>query len=343
MRRIHGYGVAMLRSVPVALGSLMLLAAPAGAVLPGPRAMLEADRHDTGGQDWHVQLDVDETGDRLAGVVVYSQVCGQTGFTQRVPLGPEGTFELVDVPLQDGTGTWSLRGAFDDVNRASGVWSMSKTTGATTCDVGGDFTAQDVSGHFLLGNPYEYAPASTRGTSRNARRLRALKYRIFRNARRFDTRAEARRLGYVLSTPTGCPGMQHARKHGTAMWGKVLDPTAPQSLVFWCDSQGRWTLAAFMYRADATTRPDTYGRMLQWHKHGSRRTSNWMTHVWLVDDPVGAFATCAPFNMLAARRLLAYEPYVIDAPADRPCSDTAGLETPPAQPPPAEAPAPGGP
>lgn len=76
-----------------------------------------------------------------------------------------------------------------------------------------------------------------------------------------------------------------------------------------------------MYRADGKSRPDTFGRMLQWHKHGPK--ANWMTHVWLVNDPVSAFATCAPFPAFAADGMFTYQPYLIDAQADTPCSDSA--------------------
>ena len=57
----------------------------------------------------------------------------------------------------------------------------------------------------VVGNPYEYAPAAIRGSSLNARRLRALKYNTRQNMKKFDTIAESRKLGYELSTTTGCP------------------------------------------------------------------------------------------------------------------------------------------
>ena len=80
-----------------------------------------------------------------------------------------------------------------------------------------------------------------------------------------------------------------------------------------------------MYRADGKTRPDTYGGMLQWHKHGP--TAHWMTHVWLgVRDPVNAFATCAPFNAFQTDGILDYQAYTIDAQIDAPCSDSTELQ-----------------
>jgi hypothetical protein len=314
----------MSRSVVAALAAVFLLPAVADAAKPRPKAMLEAHQHNTGGQDWHVQIEVNKAATKLVTVVVYSQSCGETGFTQNAPLGADGTFDLVDVPLADGKGTWSLHGSFIDKDRATGVWSVKKSAGPRPCEAAGEFRAQDATGHFLIGNPYEYAPLAVRGKSLNARRLRALKYHTGQNAKRFDTVAEARRQGYEISTVTGCPGMHHARKHGTTMWGKTLDPKAPQSLVYWCDAEGNYTLAAFMYRADGKTRPNTFGRMIQWHKHGP--TAHWMTHIWLVRDPVAAFATCVPFPAFAERGMFTYQPYAVDTQIDTPCSDSAPPE-----------------
>jgi hypothetical protein len=237
----------MFRPVLAALLVLAALPTAAGAAAPRSKAILEDHRHNTGGHDWHVQLEVNKNATRLTTVVVYSQLCGDTGFTQSVRLAPDGSFDLTDVPLASKKGTWSVHGSFTDPDHATGTWSLTRGK----CTSTGPFKAQDATGHFLIGNPYEYAPAAINGPSLAARRLRKLKYDTRQNATRFDTIAKARRQGYELSTALGCPGMHHARKHGTAMWGKLLDATAPQSLVFWCDSSSHWTLAAFMYRASA--------------------------------------------------------------------------------------------
>lgn len=304
----------------VLLAPLALFALPgvASAATPRPKAMLEAHKHNTGGHDWHVQVEVNNKSTGLVTVVVYSQECGETGFTQGITLGEDGSFDLVDVPLADKKGTWSLNGEFSDPDHASGTWSMTK--GA--CTSTGPFRAQDATGHFLIGNPYEYAPEGIAGKSLNARRLRKLEYDTNRNAKRFDTIVKAKKQGYELSTATGCPGMHHARKHGTAMWGNVLDATAPQSVVYWCNADKKWTLAAFMYRADGKgKRPPTFGDMVQWHKHGPK--APWMMHIWLVSDPVSAFAACAPFPAFNAAGMFPYEPYTVDASVDNPCSDSA--------------------
>lgn len=315
----------MFRSVVCTIALLGLLPAAAQAVTPRPKAMVEDDRHNSGGNDWHVQLEANNRSTRLATVVLFSQKCKQTGYLQSAALSADGAFDLVDVPFQKGTGVWSVQGSFIDPDRASGTWSMN--TG--TCTDSGTFVAQDSEGHFLIGNPYEYAPKRVNGTSLNARRVRRLKYLTRLNVRRFDTVAEATRKGYEMSTDGACPGMVHARKRGTVMWGKLLDPTAPQSLIFWCNSNNEYTLAAFMYRADPDSRPTTFGDIIQWHRHG--RDATWMTHVWLVPDPTAALATCAPFRAFEGVGAFSYEPFAIDARIDTPCSDSVPAEPSPAQ------------
>jgi len=314
----------MPRSALAAFAALLCLPGAAHAATPRPSSILEEHHHHTGGHDWHLQVEVNKTSTRLASVVGYSQECGETGFVQAIRLGEGGSFDL-DVPLQDKKGRFTVHGTFVDPDHATGTWQI--TRGA--CSFGGPFDAQSEKAHapgeeqhIILGNPYEYAPRTILGTSTGARHLRALQYLSRRNASRFDTVAKARAQGYVVSTETGCPGLHHARKHGTTMWGRVLDSTAPQSLVFWCDSQEHYTLAGFMYRASGAKRPSTFGDMIQWHRHATTKTATWMAHIWLVTDPLSAFATCAPFRAFTADRTLRYEPYVVDAPPDKPCSDS---------------------
>jgi hypothetical protein len=301
----------------IAVLALLVFAPSASAVTPRSQAILENHRHFTHGHDWHVQVEVNNRSTKLATVVAYAQECGETGFAVGVPLDPRGSF-AVDRRLADGNGRFTVRGTFTSPDRANGTWQI--TTG--DCTFGGNFAAQDATGHFLLGNPYDYAPRRIRGASRYARLLRGFQRRVQAAGRRFPM-ARARRLGYALDN-SYCPGLVHARKHGTAMWGPLLDPRQPQSLVYWCDARRHWTLAGMMFRAHGASRPPTFGRLIQWHKHGGTRTATWMTHVWLVRDPLAAFATCAPFNAFSAAGKFSYHRYIA-VPGDQPCADTAGL------------------
>jgi hypothetical protein len=316
-------------SIRVALTAVLLslaLAAVAVAVRPDPKSSLEAHRHGTGGHDWHVELVVNADATRLASVVLYAQECGETAFAEKVPIAPGGSFAF-DGKLAKGAGTWFVRGTFVDKRHAEGIWSVTKGACVT-----GDrpFEAHGADGHrhaehIMRGNPGEYPPAAITGPSKNARLLRKLRHAGERTKWRFDTLKEAARLGYVLdpiprSRPGACPGTWHVRKHGARMWGRLLDPAAPQSLVYWCDAKRHWTLAAYMYRAPADSKPNTFGNLIQWHKHGAKAA--WMMHVWMVPDVRAAFATCVSFPAFERFSIFRYDHYTADTMVDLPCSDT---------------------
>ena len=100
---------------------------------------------------------------------------------------------------------------------------------------------------------------------------------VKRNATRFRSAKTAQRLGYRFNRTevamTGVPGVFHARKQGGRFWGRVLDPTAPQALLYWCTRSARCTLVAFMFRAPSDSKPPIYGPMLAWHRHKDRPTT----------------------------------------------------------------------
>lgn len=279
---------------------------------PRGGAMVEAHRHYTGGRDWHVQLEVTRSARRLATVVAYSQACGVTGFAQGATLGPGGTFDVAG-GFPDAEGQWTVQGRFTGSVIAVGSWSVV----SGSCVDGGEFRASDSTGHFLVGNPFEYAPARIN----RSRTLRRITSRFRSNAWRF-TPSRARKSGYSFRDRGACPSMIHARKHGTAMWGRVLDPLAPQALMYWCTPRGRLILAGAMFRAPSRKRPPTFGNLIQWHRHGTTKTANWMTHLWLVPDLHDAWATCAPFRAFEAAGMFRFEafPWI---PETKPCSDTA--------------------
>jgi hypothetical protein len=176
-----------------------------------------------------------------------------------------------------------------------------------------------------LGNRAPY-PAPERASAPNVRRAEALRVATNGAAARFATVALAEAAGYVADpaiSPIHRPGLVHYRKGGPRFWGRLLEPRAPQALVFWCPSAGECALAAFMYRALPRLLPPTYGHILGWHRHDP--ADGWMTHVWLTGDVRTAFAQCAPFPALSAHNpALAYESYEADIPGlDEPCATPA--------------------
>jgi hypothetical protein len=311
------------RSV-VVLAVLSVLALPASAmaaVHPKPKAILVAHLHGTRGHDYHVEVDVDKTGTKLTIAVLYLQECHETtAAKQNIPIQPDGTFGFT-ADLPDGAGTWGIKGTFDKPDHVVGQASMTRSDCAVTDKLVG---LGINTGHVILGNPYDYPPKAINGNSFDARHLRGLHNRSLAAAKKFATPQIAARKGYrITQTKLGCPGLHHARKHGTTFWGKLLDPNAPQSLVYWCDSKNKWKLAAFMFRAPEGVTPNTYNGLLQWHKHSL--TAAWMTHVWMVPSVTGSFATCAPFSVFERFSVLTYEPFYVDTMPDKPCGDTPGL------------------
>ena len=295
----------------------MALATPALAVTPQSRAMVEDHLHYSGGDDWHVQLEVTRSATRLASVVVYSQRCKATGFVQGDPLGSGGKID-VDAALPKDTGRFTVKGEFTSPVIASGTWTIT----TEDCSAEGQFTAKDSTGHFMVGNPFEYPPKRVRlhvGLQRIHKTFR-------RNAWRF-TPARARALGYSFRDAPDCPSIVHARKRGTSMWGDVLNPLEPQSLMYWCEKPGRYKLAGAMFRAPADERPKDFDNLVRWHKHATTPTANWMTHLWLTPNIVDAWAACTPFRAWEKAGMFKYVPFkpIMET---TPCSDTPRLGVP---------------
>ena len=306
-----------LTSLPIAAVLVALSAAPALAVTPQSGAMVEDHLHYSGGSDWHVQLEVTRKADRLTSVVVYSQRCEATGFVQGAPLGAGGAID-VDGALPKDTGRFTVQGKFTTPVVAEGTWTVT-TEG---CEDSGTFAAKDSTGHFLVGNPFEYPPRKVRlhvGLQRIYKTFR-------RNAWRF-TPARARAAGYSFRDAPECPSIVHARKFGTSMWGEVLDPLAPQSLMYWCPRPGKYILAGAMFRAPADKRPKTFGNLVRWHKHATTPTANWMTHMWLTPNIVDAWATCTPFRAWEKAGMFRYLPFT-PIQETKPCTDTPRLGEP---------------
>jgi hypothetical protein len=191
----------------------------------------------------------------------------------------------------------------------------------------GESHAHGTGAMLYSGNRAPY-PDLTRASAVTRGRADRLRLATNGEAARFATVALAEAAGYFADpaiTPIYRPGLVHYRKNGPSYWGRLLDPTAPQALIFWCPTSGECSLAAFMYRAPARPLAPTFGHILGWHRHFPR--GSWMMHQWLTGDLASAFAQCAPFNaMNAYNPSLVYERYRPDTPGvDEPCSDTTGL------------------
>jgi hypothetical protein len=178
-------------------------------------------------------------------------------------------------------------------------------------------------GHMeMVGNEHEFPDLAAAGRANVARARRLLRASRLA-APRFDTLAKARRHGYEIRRFPR-PGFVHLRKGGTRFSGSMFDADAPQALVFWCPSQGRCTLAIYMYRAPAGKPPSTWGDILMWHRHDGTPTASWMTHVWLLRHTRDGFATCAPAMALKREMGILLEPHRAHMP-DKPCATEGAM------------------
>jgi hypothetical protein len=140
------------------------------------------------------------------------------------------------------------------------------------------------------------------------------------DAKKYQSLAAAKNAGYRPVTPTGKAVVHYinpANYRATAKGGTVIDPSAPQSLVYANTPNGA-VLVATMYIAAprSGSTPDPGGCLTQWHVHtnlcfsrGSRavvgiadpkcpagsvnRVSPPMLHVWFVPIPGGPTAVDA--------------------------------------------------
>jgi hypothetical protein len=154
--------------------------------------------------------------------------------------------------------------------------------------------------------------------------------RLWKSARAradlFRPISRALKLGYGFAPRDemriGYPGIRHLRKGGNRFWGKLLDPKAPQSLMYWCVTKAQCTLLGYMYRAPAQSKPPVFGPMLMWHMHSNGRS--WMTHLWLTGDVRSAFARCAPWPAFTKAFGIAKMPWREDVMEDHACPADGG-------------------
>jgi hypothetical protein len=105
--------------------------------------------------------------------------------------------------------------------------------------------------------------------------------------------------------------------------GRILDPDAPETLIYRRSAQGKFTLVGVMFTAEKKTPPTSYQPYVRWHTHEActgggvkklkpvngtcaagttPRTSGAMTHLWFVDRSqlAQAFAVKPPLKAMAA-------------------------------------------
>lgn len=87
--------------------------------------------------------------------------------------------------------------------------------------------------------------------------------------------------------------MLHVANKANHVDGKVLDPNAPETLMYGYEGKGVWTLVGVMYTANEAfpaAPPDPGGPITRWHYHDNGGGQALMMHVFFVTDLAHAYA-----------------------------------------------------
>jgi len=93
--------------------------------------------------------------------------------------------------------------------------------------------------------------------------------------------------------------MLHVGNKANHTDGKILDPSAPETLMYSYAGQGRWTLVGVMYTANEAypqAPPDPGGPITRWHYHEKSGGQNLMMHIFFVPGNDLAHAYAAEMN-----------------------------------------------
>jgi hypothetical protein len=142
----------------------------------------------------------------------------------------------------------------------------------------------------------------------------------------FDVQAAWDRKQKLLNAAgkeAGTKGAVHVPNSANRIDGKILDPSAPETLIYRRSAEGKFTLVGVMFTAEKKTPPTSYQPYVRWHTHEActgggvkklkpvdgkcaagttLRTSGAMSHLWFVDSAqlAQAYAVKPPLKALAA-------------------------------------------
>ncbi len=86
-------------------------------------------------------------------------------------------------------------------------------------------------------------------------------------------------------TPDGMMPMLHVGNKANRADAKILDPSAPETLMYSYQGQGHWTLVGVMYTANESypqAPPDPGGPITRWHYHEQSGGQKLMMHIFFV-------------------------------------------------------------
>jgi hypothetical protein len=272
----------------------------------------------------------------LAGIGIALVAVGLAGALAHVVLGARGPRAL-SRPARVGLGAGAVALAL--VAGGTGVWAAGGAGhdhDAPASAQAGDPAAAHAHGTNL--------PDVVAATDQERTRAEALWQASAADAQQWRDPKAATAAGFRFKQDVGAAGRGRAVRFlhvPNPAWradGRVLDPTRPETLVYWRDARDRLTLVGVMYTAaKGKPGPTVGGPITRWHTHEScqdpatraklgrpvdgrcpdgqvYRRSGEMMHVWFTDDLQTAFARRAP---VAALRQAAASPATGESVAGR--------------------------
>lgn len=303
------------RPLPLAVLALLTWgAAPASAAVPIGGAAYRAHDHTVEGRGWHVDARVASNARTVETLVLYAEQCGgHTPVAQDVAVGPVGEVSASG-PLSDSkpaAGGYTVEARFVTDRRLEGTFQFTTSKG---CDTGAiPFAARtkaqshrhatdEQHSHHSYGHPMGTMPDLDDGSPRALRQAERLWRGTLSAARRlFPTIGAAHALGFRRSPRRfGQRVVFHVRNARYDRDRFALDPSRPESLVYYWPGRGEPVLVAFMYRKPVGRAPRYAAPLLAWHSHTheGRKGSTQMTHVWLTNGLKSALANCLPVDHL---------------------------------------------
>ncbi|GAA4352928.1 hypothetical protein GCM10023145_18800 [Angustibacter luteus] len=146
-------------------------------------------------------------------------------------------------------------------------------------------------------------PDVSGATAEQTAAARALVTTLESDTRRYRDVAVATRAGYDVDAalkhwrqkhdgrqPGQIPAL-HVPQQQARTDGRLVDPAAPETLIYHRAADGTMTLIGVMFTAEHQQPPSSYQPFLRWHFHqkpaaagsGATKPTGYMTHVWFVD------------------------------------------------------------
>jgi hypothetical protein len=204
-------------------------------------------------------------------------------------------------------------------------------------DADGDLAADDPEGAAHDHSDVSNLPDTASATAEQTAAAKDLLARTIAATTAYRDAAAATRAGFdvqaawerkqkkltALGKEPGDKGAVHVPNKANRTDGKILDPNAPETLIYRRSADGKFTLIGVMFTAEKKSPPTSYQPYLRWHTHEActgaglkklkpvdgkcaagttLRTSGAMTHLWFVDPAqlARAYAVKPPLKAMAA-------------------------------------------